>query len=283
MKHKMMRTALSHISPKLTHEVMFRHAMGEACSLRDPKTFNEKISWLKLYELPKMPLARLVTDKYAVRSYVEERGHGDLLVDFYGHWGSVSDIDFNALPNKFVLKCNHGCGMNILCHDRDDFDEDAARRELSEWMRMDWGLMSAEPHYSSIERQIICEQLVDGPLVDYKFYCFGGEPKLFYISEGLDEGPTAGRISFFNMDGTRAPFKRSDHKPVEGDVHLPSYMGEMTAVARDLAQPFKFARIDFMVNSERYYFSEVTLTPCAGMMPVEPKEWDLKLGEMLGL
>lgn len=283
MKHRMMREKLSRISPKLEHDVMFRHAMGEACDLENPRTFNEKISWLKLYELPKMPLASEVTDKYRVRGYVEGRGHGDLLVGLYGHWDKAADIDFAALPDQFVLKCNHGCGMNILCHEKVSFDAEATRRELDGWMGMDWGLMSAEPHYSAIERQIICEQMVAGPLSDFKFYCFGGEPRFFYVSVGLDEGPTAGRISFFEMDGARAPFTRSDHKPLKGDVKMPPFLLEMADVARDLAAPFKFARIDFMVNPERYYFSEVTLTPCAGMMPIEPKEWDLRLGEMLEL
>jgi hypothetical protein len=283
MKLKMVRQTPSRISPKLTHEAMFRHAMGEPCDLENPRTFNEKISWLKLYELPKMPLASEVTDKYCVRDYVAGRGHADLLVDLYSHWDRVADIDFSALPDEFVLKCNHGCGMNILCHDKASFDQDAARRELDGWMSLDWGMMSAEPHYSAIKRQIICEQMVEGPLSDFKFYCFFGEPRFFYVSVGLDEGPTAGRISFFNMDGTCAPFTRSDHKPLEGEVGMPSFLAEMADVARDLAEPFKFARIDFMANPERYYFSEVTLTPCAGMMLIEPKEWDLKLGEMLEL
>ena len=283
MKLKMVRSTLSRISPKLTHKLMFRHAMGEACDLDDPKTSNEKISWLKLYELPKIPLTSEVTDKYRVREYVASKGHGDLLVDLYGHWDRAADVDFGVLPDQLVLKCNHGCGMNILCHDKAAFDSEAARRELNEWMGMDWGLMSTEPHYSAIRRQVICEQMVKGPLSDYKFYCFGGEPRLFYVSVGLDEGPTAGRISFFDMDGTPAPFRRADHKPLEGSIEMSPYLGEMVGVARDLAEPFRFARIDFMVNSERYYFSEVTLTPCAGMMPIEPPEWDLRLGEMLEL
>ncbi|MCC6099901.1 MAG: hypothetical protein LIV25_11790 [Olsenella sp.] len=286
MKHRMLRETLSRISPKLEHDVMFRHAMGEACDLENPRTFNEKISWLKLYELPKMPLASEVTDKYRVRGYVEGRGHGDLLVGLYGHWDNwdkAANIDFDALPEKFVLKCNHGCGMNILCHGKAAFDREDALYSLNGWMGMDWGLMSAEPHYSAIEHQIICEQLVEEPLSDFKFYCFGGESRFFYVSVDLDEGPTAGRISFFNMDGTCASFTRSDHRPLEGEVGMPSFLAEMADVARDLAEPFKFVRIDFMVNPECYYFSEVTLTPCAGMMPIEPKEWDLKLGEMLEL
>lgn len=281
MKLKMVRTSLSCISPKLTHRLMFRRAMGKACDLKNPRTFNEKISWLKLNELPGMPLAAQVTDKYAVRAYVEERGHSDLLVDLYGHWDSVDALDFDALPETFVLKCNHGCGMNILCHNKATFDKALATRKLAEWMDMDWGLMSAEPHYSGIKRQIICEQMVDGPLSDFKFYCFNGEPRYFYVSVGLDAGPTAGRISFFDMNGNRAPFTRSDHKPLEDVVDKPSYFDEMVRVARDLAKPFKFARIDFMVNRKRYYFSEVTLTPCAGMMPIEPKEWDVRLGDLL--
>lgn len=285
MKFKSIRTALSRISPRLTHEVMYRHAMGRKCYLRIPRTFNEKISWLKLNELPGNPLAVQVTDKYRVREYVEGKGWGHTLVDLYGAWDSAEGVPYAELPERFALKCNHGCGMNIICPDKAFFDVSAARRKLDEWMHTDWSLLSAEPHYARIPRKVICEEYVPGPLSDYKFYCFGGEPRYYYVSQGLEEGPTAGRISFFEVEGGgTAPFIRSDHRPLEPPYPVqPPYFEEMLRAARDLSGPFKFARIDFLTNPLGFWFSEVTLTPCAGMMPIDPPEWDLRLGELLEL
>ena len=281
MRFKTLRMSLSKASPKLAHAIMFRCAMGKRCNLDHPRTFNEKISWLKFNEWPSMPLATSVADKFAVRSYVQECGYGHLLVDCLGRWSSVKELNFDTLPEKFVLKCNHGCGMNILCQNKNAFDVNNAKRKLSEWMSMDWGLMSAEPHYSSIKRQIICEQLVDGPLVDYKFLCFNGKPQFFFIAEGFEKSKTGRHISIYNLDGTLAPFTRTDHLPLEREVSTSPFINEMMSAAEELSKPFKFARIDFIVNAQHYYFSEVTLTPCAGMMPLKPKEWDLKLGDML--
>lgn len=282
MRLKAVRKTLSRISPKLTHSLMYRRVMDRPCNLKNPVTFNEKLSWLKLNALPKMPLAILVTDKYRVRDWVFQKGFGDTLVRLVGVWNSANDVPFDDLPEKFVLKCNHGCGMNIICADKATFDSEKSRRKLDEWMHTDWALLSAEPHYSSIERKVICEEYFEGPLSDYKFYCFGGKPCYYYVSQGLENGPTAGRISFFEMDGLPAPFVRADHEPLEPPYpQKPAYFEQMEEIARELSKPFRFARIDFLTNSTGFRFSEVTLTPCAGMMPIEPKEWDYKLGEML--
>lgn len=284
MKYKKMREMLSRISPKITHVIMYRKGMGSFPNLRNPRTFNEKVSWLKLYELPKDPLAPIVADKLRVREFVKERGYGELLVPLVGAWENASEISFPELPEQFALKCNHGCGMNIICSDKAKFDAASAKAKLDEWMDTDWALLSAEPHYSKIPRRIICEQYVDGPLVDFKFFCFHGEPKFYYVSEGFDKGLSFARVSFFTMDGRVAPFKRLDHDELQScPASRPIYFDEMASIAGALSQDFKFARIDFLSNSEGFFFSEVTLTPSAGIMPLEPKEWDYNIGEMLVL
>lgn len=284
MRYKAVRAFMSRISLELTHNVMYRKAMGRPCDLNNPRSFNEKISWLKLNELPDDPLASRVTDKYSVREWVDQMGYGDTLVELYGVWDGADGVPYGDLPEKFVLKCNHGCGMNIICNNRSDFDAKKARCELDEWMHTDWSLLSAEPHYGAIERKVICEEYFEGPLSDYKFYCFNGEPRYYYVSQGLEDGPTAGKISFFEMGGGAAPFTRSDHQPLKLPYpERPIYFGQMEETARALSKPFKFARIDFLTNADGFRFSEVTLTPCAGMMPIDPPEWDTKLGMLLKL
>lgn len=282
MKYKALREILCKASPTVAHKLMYRRAMGEFPNLKSPRTFNEKVSWLKLYELPKEPLATVVADKLRVREYVAERGYDSALIPLLGVWKSSTGIKPEVLPRQFVLKCNHGCGMNLICVDKTSFDFENAKRTLDGWMKTDWALLSAEFHYSSIPRRIICEEYINGPLVDYKFFCFNGIPKFYYVSEGLELGPARGRISFFKMDGSNAPFRRLDHKELPvAPMNQPFYFSAMADIAKSLSSPFKFARIDFLTTKDRFYFSEVTLTPSAGVMPLEPKEWDIKLGDML--
>ncbi len=282
MKYKELRKLITKISPKMAHVIMFRKTMGKFPNLSHPKSFNEKISWIKLYELPKDPFASLVADKLAVRDYVADCGYLDILVPLIGSWKNSSDINFDTFPERFVLKCNHGCGMNLICTEKAQFDISLAKKRLDDWMRTDWALLSAEPHYGKIPRRIICEEYIPGKLVDYKFFCFRGIPRFYYISEGLEKGPTNGRISFFNMDGSPASFRRTDHEELENKSRKkPVYFDSMVKIAGSLSEHFKFARIDFLTNENEFFFSEITLTPCAGMMPLSPKEWDYKLGEML--
>ena len=259
--------------------------------LDHPRTSAYKVSWIELNtdqafaarRTDKREVRGYVAEKNKVRSYVEDKGCGKLLIDLYGYWGAANDVDFGSPPDRFALKRSHGCEMNILCRDKASSDPEVARRELDEWMGMNWGMMSAEPHFSAISRQIICEQFVEEPLLDFKFYCFIGVPTYYYnyVSVGLDEGPTAGRISFINMDGTRASFARFNFKPLEKPVEALPFFGEMERVTCDPSMPFKFARIDVIVNPECQYFSEVTLMTCAGMMPIRLREWNLKLGDLL--
>lgn len=282
MKYKALREILTKVSPAFAHRLMYRRAMGEFPNLKHPRTFNEKVSWLKLYQLPQEPLAAIVADKLRVRDYVSEHGYGNILVPLLGSWGDSAEIDFDALPDQFALKCNHGCGMNLICEDKSSFDFETARSKLDEWMDTDWALLSAEPHYSTIPRRIICEEYIHGPLVDYKFFCFNGVPKFYYVSEGFERGLAFAKVSFFSMNGNLAPFRRLDHEELPiAPMSRPFYFEMMVEVAKCLSEPFSFARIDFLTNDERFYFSEVTLTPSAGMMPLEPKEWDYKLGDML--
>lgn len=284
MKYKALREILCKVSPTVAHKLMYRRAMGEFPNLKNPRTFSEKVSWLKLYELPKEPLAAVVADKLRVREYVTKRGYGSALIPLLGAWKSSAEIDPEVLPRQFVLKCNHGCGMNLICEDKASFDFEDAKRKIDGWMKTDWALLSAELHYSPIPRRIICEEYVNGPLVDYKLFCFNGIPKFYYVSEGLELGPTCGRISFFEMDGNNAPFRRRDHEGLPtASVSQPPYFNTMVEIAKSLSSPFKFARIDFLTTELGFYFSEVTLTPSAGVMPLEPEEWDIKLGDMLAI
>ena len=177
-------------SVELGSRIMYRVIMGKKLNLNPPCTFNEKIQYLKLFEYKDSQLATNCADKYAVREYIKSKGLQQYLNDLYFVFNSVDEIDWDSLPQSFVLKCNHGCTYNILCPDKNNFDIEGAKKKLTKWMSEDFSLVTAEPHYKHIKRKIICEKFLDSKIMDYKFFCFDGIPKLMFVAtdrQVLDE------------------------------------------------------------------------------------------------
>lgn len=249
--------------------------------LKNPKTFNEKIQWMKIHYYPNNKLVVQGADKYAVRSYVESKGLGDILVPLLGHWDSADKIDWEKLPEKFVLKCNHGCAYNILCNDKANFDKEAAVKQLKKWMQEDFGAFNIELHYSKIKPHITCEEFLGDCIMDYKFFCFNGEPKYIYVSNDLIHDRQA-QIGFFYLDGSKMPMTRDDYTDIPS-VTLPPFFEEMKEAAIKLSKDFPFVRVGFFLANDRYYFAELTFTPGAGMMPFNPEKFDLEWGKMLDI
>jgi hypothetical protein len=259
-----------------------RIILKQNVNLEHPQTFNEKIQWLKLHEFPNNPRVVECADKYKVREYVQMQGLGDTLVPLLGAWERAKDIDWNILPNQFVLKCNHGCAYNILCSDKRTFDKDKAVSQLNKWMQENFGAFNIELHYSQIKpRMIICEEYLGAQITDYKFFCFNGEPKYLYVSNDLVHDRKA-KIGFFYLDGRKMPMIRDDYSPMEIDK-LPDFFEDMKNAAAILCKDFKFVRVDFFIAKNRYYFAELTFTPSAGMMPFNPVEFDLEWGKILNI
>lgn len=182
----------------------------------------------------------------------------------------------------FVLKCNHGCAYNILCSDRDSFDKIKSTKQLNGWLKEDFGAFNIEIHYSNIKpRKIICEEFLGEIITDYKFYCFDGVPHFFYVSYDLIHDRQA-QIGFFNIDGSKLPLVRDDYKNIE-HVELPEFFEEMIEVSKGLSADFPFVRVDFFVANNRFYFAELTFTPGAAMMPINPIEFDYEWGKLLNI
>lgn len=269
-------------SDEFMSKLYFRIVMKKKLNLNDPKTFNEKLQWCKLYYLPQNPLVVQCADKYAVRSYIKKEGYGDKLVPLLGSWDKAEDIDWDTLPDNFVLKCNHGCAYNIVCSDKSKLDKKATVRQLNAWLKEDFGAFNIELHYSQIkQKKIICEQFLGETIFDYKFFCFNGEPKYIYVSNDLIHDRQA-QIGFFYLDGVKMPLKRDDYTDI-ASVKLPPFYGEMLAMAKKLCREFPFVRVDFFLANDTYYFAELTFTPSACMMPFNPEMYDAEWGEMLTL
>lgn len=282
IRRKMQVLAYYILPSKTLSGIYYRILIHDKLNLDNPKTFNEKLQWLKLYYFPNNPLAVQCTDKYQVRDYIERKGYGDRLTKLIGVWENVEDIPWDKLPDKFVLKCTHGCAYNILCSDKKTFDINDAKKKLKGWLKQDFAAFNVELHYGKIKpRRIICEEYLGDMLIDYKFFCFNGEPKFYYVSSDLVHDRQA-EISFFDMNGERIPLIRDDYRPI-GDMKEPACYKQMVQAAKDLSADFPFVRVDFFLIGDSYNFAELTFTPAAAMMPLNPRKYDVEWGNLLNL
>lgn len=262
----------------------FKLRMGKELNLSSPKTFNEKIQWLKLYD--RKPLYTTLVDKYEVKKYVANIIGEEHIIPTIGIWNSFDDITFDSLPNQFVLKCTHDSGGLAICRDKNSFNIKAAQKKIDFCMRRNYFMENREWPYKNVPHRIIAEQyMVDESgyeLKDYKFFCFDGEPRFLYLSKGLENHSTAS-ISFVNLDWSFASFKRSDYKAFRILPEKPENFEEMINIARVLSAGYPFLRVDLYNIAGKIFFSELTFSPCGGMLPFEPEEWDYRLGELIQL
>lgn len=270
------------VSNEILSKLYFRIVMKKPLNLEHPQTFNEKLQWMKLYYYPNNPLVVQCADKYAVREYVQNKGYGNRLVPLLGVWEKAEDIEWENLPQRFVLKCNHGCAYNVVVADKSKADKVAIKRQLNKWLKEDFGVFNIELHYSAIQpHRIICEEFLGENITDYKFFCFHGEPYCIYVSNDLIHDRQA-QIGFFYLNGKKIPLKREDYTDIES-VQFPEFFCEMTEAARNLSKDFPFVRVDFFLANGTFYFAELTFTPSACMMPFRPEEYDKEWGEKLDI
>lgn len=256
--------------------------LGKKVDLKKPKTFNEKIQWCKIHYYPKNPLVVKCADKYSVREYLKEKKLENILVPLIASYDNAKEIVWNELPDKFVLKCSHGCAYNILCADKSKIDKKKTTKQLNKWLKEDFGKFNIELHYSKIkERKIVCEEFLGDCITDYKFFCFNGKPEFIYVSNDLIHDRQA-QIGFFYLDGSKMPLKRDDYTDIPF-VEFPSFFDEMKKTAEILSEDFPFVRVDFFIANGKYYFAELTFTPGGGMMPFNPDKYDLEWGNMIDL
>jgi len=283
---KALKSVVTTFSPELTCRILFYSAFRRRLDTKNPKTLDEKLCTMKITEYAHHPLIPLCVDKYRVREYVTSKGLGSLLNECYAVYERPDDIDWEALPQSFVLKCNHGCGYNILCPSKKDLDIPAARRRLKRWMREDYWRLNAELNYRGIPKRIICEKYLcseEHPVLkDYKVYCFHGKPYCMMVCVGRGEGKT--RFYFFDPDWNLLRINPDSIAAPEGlTVEKPAGVREMFEYARILSEDFRFVRVDFFQVGEKIIFGEMTFTPASGMDKNRLPETDRLLGSMLHL
>lgn len=266
-------------------KILYKYRTGKKLDLNKPKTFNEKLQWLKLHD--RKPEYSMMVDKYEVRKYIKNKIGEDYLIPLLGIWDKFDDINFGHLPNQFVLKCTHDSGGLIICRDKSRLDIESAKKKINASLKKNFYYHGLEWPYKNVKPRIIAEQYMEekdnvnnNGLTDYKFYCFNGEPNYLYVSEGLENHSTA-KISFFNLDFTRAPFEREDYKPFDSSPKKPINYEKMLELSKLLSKGHSFIRVDFYEIQNKIYFSELTFSPCSGFMPFKPEKFDLILGEKL--
>lgn len=278
---RLQRFLADRIPDKVVLARRFQRAFGRPLNLKNPETFNEKLIWLMLYY--RTPLVTRLADKYEVRGYVAERVGPGILNELYGVWDRVADIHFETLPDAFVLKVTWGSEMNILCRDKSQLDIDKTRRQLTLWTQRNHYWSHREWSYKNIPPRIIGERfLIDSHLgtpPDYKFFCFGGEPRFVQVDTGRF---TAHARDLFDLEWRHLPFAFI-YPPSGRAIPRPSNLHEMVTCARALSAGFPFVRVDLYSIDGQTVFGEMTWYPEAARGWFIPDAYDRHWGEALPL
>lgn len=252
---------------------------GKVPDLENPKTFSEKQQWYKLND--KNPLKEKCADKYEVRDYIKECGYENLLNEIYGVYNSPNELPIDSLPDKFVIKGAHGSGFNLIVKDKKDVKWSVWKKIMKSWLKQDIYWSGREWVYKNLKRRLIVEKYLEdnsGGLLDYKFFCFNGEPRFMQLEVGRY---TANNTrNFYDMDWNLMPFgKELEHNP-NIKVEKPKGFEEMKEIARKLSAPFSFVRVDLYEVAGKIYFGELTFFPAGGAPDFKPIEYDEIVGNM---
>lgn len=276
------RGFLGELSDKDYISINYKHVFGKDVDFDNPKTFNEKLQWLKLYD--RRPEYTQMVDKYEAKQYVGERIGFDHIVPSFGVWNCFDEIDFDRLPQRFVLKCTHDSGGTVFCHSKDSFDRNRAKRKLEKSLASNYYVESREWPYKNVKPRILAEELLQdssGEVKDYKFYCFDGVVRFLMINSDRNSSkPT--KADYFDSNFNWLDFKWGyDHAEVR--PKKPVLFDEMIEIATKLSKGLPCIRVDLYECNNQVYFGELTFYDGGGFARFDPPEWDLKIGNLLDL
>ena len=280
-----LRRAMGLLPDEMFIRLNYLRRMKQWPDLKNPTTYNEKLQWLKLHD--RQQLYTQLVDKYAVRRFVAERIGGEYLIPLVGGpWDSFDEIDFDALPEKFVLKCTHDSGGLLICRDKRTLDREKARRRISQSLQQNFYHHNREWPYKDVRPRIIAEAYMEdastSELRDYKFFCFGGEPKMLFVASDRQTAGEKTKFDFFDMDYNHLDL-RNGHPNAAVPPEKPAQFGLMRELAQKLSQGIPHVRVDLYEVNGRVYFGEMTFYHWSGMVPFDPPEWDERLGSWIRL
>lgn len=267
-------------------KLWFKLRSGCDLDLENPKTFNEKIQWLKLYD--STPLKTRLADKYEARAWIKEKIGEKYLVPLLGVWDSFDEIDFDKLPEKFVLKTTHGSGYNVVVKDKFKFDKAEAKKKITDWLSRKFEYQGGfEMHYAGIKPRVIAEEFLDideSGAYEWQAFCFNGKPKFILVIEGGAHAGVPGRRYYYDTNWKKLPFTSLADSLPEGEIEMPERFSEFMDCAKKLAADFLHVRVDFyLLRDGSWKAGELTFTTASGQMRIYPKSYDRVIGDMLEL
>lgn len=262
----------------------YKYITHHKCNLKSPVRYTEKLQYLRLFVYPKDKDVSRCAGRASVRDYLKEKGYEQYLIPIYGVYDKFEDIDFDKLPNSFVLKCTHACAFNEIVLDKNKFDKASSKKKFDKWLKTDYGKKTVERHYSNIKPQIIVEKYIgstDSLPIEYKIHVFNRKAKYMYV--------VTGRGKDIRYDNYYIDWKRFDGAQFNGwksrvkGIQKPKRWGEMVKLAEDLANGFPFVRVDLYCVDEKIYFSEMTFTPAKGTLIFDDDQADFEIGKWLDI
>ena len=275
---------LNFLSDKNYLKLMYWVKLDKKLNLNNPKTYNEKLQWLKLYN--RNPIYTKLVDKYEVKELVAKEIGDQYIIPTLGVWDKFDEIDFDSLPNKFVLKCTHDSGGIVICKNKETFDFKAAKRKINKSLKTNYFYTGGrEWPYKNVKPRIIAEEYmedtVDKELRDYKFFCFDGKVKMLFIASNR-QGKGDTYFDFYDDELNHLPFTNG-HPNSPQDIKVPNTYDKMKKLAEILSKNMPHVKVDFYNVNGKIYFGEMTFYHWSGIVPFEPDEWDYKIGEWLKL
>lgn len=263
-------------------KLLFYHRLGYKLNLNNPQTFNEKLQWLKLND--QREEYSTMVDKIEAKKYVASIIGEKYIIPTLGVWNTVEEIEWNLLPNQFVIKSSDDSGGVIVCKDKTTLDIEKAKKRLQR--KNNYYKYNKEYPYRNLKHRIIAEEYLEDEskyeLKDYKIFCFNGEPRLLFVAtDRLKKGEET-KFDFFDLEWNHLPFTNG-HPNNPNPIKKPTNFDEMLCIARKLSVGIPQVRIDLYNCNGKIYFGEITFFHWGGTMAFKPKEWDYKLGEMIHL
>lgn len=271
----------NYIPDKWAVKIKYRNNFLKKLDLKNPVTFNEKLQWLKLYD--RRPEYTQMVDKIAAKEYVAERIGEEYIIPTLGAWESFDEIDFDTLPDQFVLKCTHSSGDAVVCKDKSKLDKEKAKEVLEKSLHKDFYIISREWPYKNVKRLIFAETYVEDEVTkeaaDYKFFCFDGEVKALFIAT---DRPHDTRFDFFDTEFNHLPIVNG-HPNSDKKIEKPANYDLMLKLASELSKGIPHVRVDLYEINGKVYFGELTFFHYAGFVPFKPASWDKTFGDWLTL
>lgn len=276
---KIVNKLLNKMKDEAYLKLKYMWKMHKKLNFKNPKTFNEKLQWLKLND--RKDIYTTMVDKYEAKKYVANIIGDEYIIPTIGIYNSFEEINFNKLSNQFVMKCTHDSGGLVICKDKNNFDINSARKKINSSLKNNYYYSGREWPYKNVKPKIIVEKYMGDNLNDYKIFCFNGVPKYILVCSNRNGGFK--NTDFYDVNWNLMPFTREKHKNNPNGIPKPKNLKEMLDIAQKLAKDIPFVRVDLYDIKNKIYFGEMTFYPSAGFEGFSPVEWDKKLGDMIKL